>query len=262
MEDKDKDYEEYKEFEDYDELASTIEKLEMTAAAPVGPDPQFKASARKRILNSLPENAPERISNKRARGYGRRTGLRLAAVFTAFALALSGVAFASNDSLPGDTLYPVKRVVEQGRVIAARNDESRASVYADLADKRLLEVQSLIKKNRHDRLDATLQLMGAEYDLAQASANKLPAEKREKMLARLETAVARQQTTLDGYSKNSKIPRAVIIRNLERIKQNRQRVRELRLQRQEERRQQIQERRQQRQQLRQKQMPAKSKATP
>jgi hypothetical protein len=256
MEDKKKDYEEYKEYEDYRDLEQTIEKLETAAAEPVKPDPQFRASARKRLLNTLPEAAPAHPARRRPRSGYRVTAVRLVAAFMAITLAISGMAFASSDSLPGDTLYPVKRAVEQGRVVTARNDEARAAVYADLADNRLLEVESLVKKNRKDRIDMTLQLMGAEYDSAQAAAGKLPAAKREKMLARLEAAGARQQTLLDGYMNMKNLPRAVIIRNLDRIKQNRRRVRELRLERREERRQEIREPRVQQQK------PAKNKPAP
>jgi hypothetical protein len=255
MEDKHKDY---KEYGDYEDLADAIEKLETAAVSPIEPDPQFRASARKRILNSLPEVSPERSDRKRANIF-KKTAFRLAAAFTAIALALSGVAFASTDSLPDDTLYPVKRLVEQGRVVLTRNDEARAGVYADLADRRLAEIEALVKAKRTAKIETTLQLMGSEYDSAQAAANKLPTEKKERIMARLETAVTRQQTQLDGYSKNKTVPQAVINRNLERIKKNRERIRELRLERREERRQQIQERRRQQ---RQKQMPVKSKATP
>jgi hypothetical protein len=234
MEDKNmehKEHKEYKDYEDYDDLKSAIDRLEAAAEIPVEPDPQFKVSARKRILNAFPEAAPAQEQRKRAHVYSRRTGLRLVAVFTAVALALSGVAFASNDSLPGDTLYPVKRAVEQGRVVIARNDQARAGVYADLADRRLKEIEALVKAKRTTKIDATLQLMGTQYDYAQAAGNRLPPAERDRLLARLETAVARQQALLDSYSKDRNVPQAVIVRNLERIKRNREIIRDLRRQR-------------------------------
>jgi hypothetical protein len=262
MADTDRDFKEYK---DLDELTGTVAKLEAAASSTIEPDPQFKISARKRILNSLPETSPEQIGHKRARVFYKRTTLRLTAVFTAFAVALSGVAFASTDSLPGDTLYPIKRAVEEGRVILSRNEEVRAAVYADLADRRLAETEALVKVKRTAKIDATLQLMGAEYDFAQAAVNKLPADKRERMLARLHATATRQQTTLDSFSKNKNISRAVVIRNLERVKKNRARVQELREQRRIERQQQLLERRQQRELQRQErlnQQKAKNRQTP
>ncbi|MFA5866378.1 MAG: DUF5667 domain-containing protein [Actinomycetota bacterium] len=213
MKDKNKDYEEYKEYEDYEDLAKTVDALKTAATSPVEPDPRFKASARARVLGSLPVH--------------KRVGLRLAAVFAAFALALSGVAAASSNSLPGDTLYPVKRTVEQGRVFLERNDETRAEIYADLADKRLTETEALVRNKRNKNVDATLQLMGSEYDLAQASINRIPPERRERMLARLEKANARQMRVLQTYLKNTNVPRAVVVRALARIERNREMIREV-----------------------------------
>lgn len=224
MEDKNKDYSDYK---DYEKLEETVKALETAATPQVEPNPHFKASARKRILNSLPGTSPDQLEHKQAHVYHKRTAVRLVAVFAAFVIALSGVAAASSGSLPGDTLYPVKRAVEQGRVLMARNDESRAGVYADLADRRLTETEALVKNKRNKNVDATLQLMGGEYDLAQGAIKKLPVEKREHLLARLEKANTRQRRVLETYKKNPNVPRAVVVRTLARIERNREIIREI-----------------------------------
>ncbi len=227
MKDKTGDYEEHKEYEDYDELKGTVKALESAATSPVEPDPQFKASARQRILNSLPESAGSQTARTSSMVWRQRMGLRLVAVFAAFAVALSGVAAASSGSLPGDTLYPVKRAVEQGRVLLARNDETRAEVYADLAEKRLTETETLVKNKRNKNVDATLQLMSGEYDLAQASIDRIPLENRERLLARLEKANSRQRRVLETYLRNPNVPRAMVVRTIARIEKNRATILEI-----------------------------------
>lgn len=56
----------------------------------------------------------------------------------------SGVAAASSSALPGEMLYPVKRAVEQVMLTAAFTPGSEARVQADLAARRLHEVERLL----------------------------------------------------------------------------------------------------------------------
>jgi len=53
------------------------------------------------------------------------------------------VGVASSRSLPGGTFYPVKRALEQVRVIIAPA-EGQADVYVDIADERIREIERLL----------------------------------------------------------------------------------------------------------------------
>ena len=55
----------------------------------------------------------------------------------------AGIVGASADTVPGHPLYSVKRVVEQGRMLLTFDDNARARLYAERADKRFKELQEV-----------------------------------------------------------------------------------------------------------------------
>ncbi|MFC7221291.1 DUF5667 domain-containing protein [Streptomyces polyrhachis] len=67
--------------------------------------------------------------------------------------ALSGAAAASTDSLPGDTLYGLKRGMEDFRLSLAEGDSERGRVYLDQASTRLQEARRLMERGRAGDLD-------------------------------------------------------------------------------------------------------------
>lgn len=104
---------------------------------------------------------------RRARGTHRATPLkrfrprsRLAKGLTAGGLsvsvaagALGGVAAASSDALPGDSLYGLKRGIEDFRLGLADGDDERGRAYLDLASTRLSEARRLMERDRGGPLD-------------------------------------------------------------------------------------------------------------
>ncbi|CAL9491894.1 hypothetical protein SUDANB58_03271 [Streptomyces sp. enrichment culture] len=109
---------------------------------------------------------PEQRS-PRARGAHRATPLkrfrprsRLAKGLTAGGLsvgvaagAFGGVAAASSDALPGDTLYGLKRGIEDFKRGLADGDGERGRAYLDQASTRLNEARRLLDRDRGDHLD-------------------------------------------------------------------------------------------------------------
>jgi hypothetical protein len=73
---------------------------------------------------------------------GRVVFVGAAAAATLLAIASGGV-LASSDALPGDTLYPVKRVAESAGVALTFDDASRARRHLEIAATRLSEVEQL-----------------------------------------------------------------------------------------------------------------------
>ncbi|MFJ8546722.1 DUF5667 domain-containing protein [Streptomyces sp. NPDC093586] len=104
---------------------------------------------------------------RRARGAHRATSLgkfrprsRLAKGLTAGGLgvtvaagAFGGVAAASSDALPGDSLYGLKRGIEDFRLGLADGDDERGRAYLDLASTRLNEARRLMERDRGGSLD-------------------------------------------------------------------------------------------------------------
>jgi Domain of unknown function (DUF5667) len=64
-----------------------------------------------------------------------------------------GVAAASTNALPGDTLYGLKRGMEGMRVTLAGDESNRGQVYLDLASVRLQEARRLMERGRNTDLD-------------------------------------------------------------------------------------------------------------
>ncbi|MFF4100786.1 DUF5667 domain-containing protein [Streptomyces sp. NPDC001903] len=67
--------------------------------------------------------------------------------------AFSGVAAASTDALPGDSLYPVKRGMEDLKLGMADEDADRGELYLDQASNRLSEARRLMERGRSGVLD-------------------------------------------------------------------------------------------------------------
>jgi hypothetical protein len=70
------------------------------------------------------------------------------------ASAFGGVAAASSDSLPGDSLYGLKRGIEDFRLnYLSDGDDERGQTYLDQASTRLSEARRLMERGRGGQLD-------------------------------------------------------------------------------------------------------------
>ncbi|MEC4020285.1 DUF5667 domain-containing protein [Streptomyces sp. H27-D2] len=67
--------------------------------------------------------------------------------------AFSGVAAASSDALPGDSLYGLKRGMEDFKLGLADGDNDRGDLYLDQASTRLQEARRLMERGRAADLD-------------------------------------------------------------------------------------------------------------
>ncbi|MGW1163490.1 DUF5667 domain-containing protein [Streptomyces sp. NPDC002513] len=69
------------------------------------------------------------------------------------AASFGGVAAASSDALPGDSLYGLKRGIEDVRLGMAEGDNERGQLYLDQASVRLNEARRLMERGRAGQLD-------------------------------------------------------------------------------------------------------------
>ncbi|MFG3153144.1 DUF5667 domain-containing protein [Streptomyces sp. NPDC048219] len=141
-------------------------------------DPEVKVVQRARLVAAFEAMMQEGTAGggatdpsvpeqRRARGAHRATPLgkfrprsRLAKGLTAGGLSVSvaagafgGVAAASSDALPGDSLYGLKRGIEDFRLGLADGDDERGRAYLDLASTRLNEARRLMERGRSGPLD-------------------------------------------------------------------------------------------------------------
>jgi hypothetical protein len=111
---------------------------------------------------SVPEQrVPRARGTHRANGLGKlRPRSRLSKSLAAGGLtvgvaagAFGGVAAASSDALPGDSLYGLKRGMEDIKLDLAHGDSHRGELYLDQASTRLNEARRLMERGRSGRLD-------------------------------------------------------------------------------------------------------------
>ncbi|OJY37538.1 MAG: hypothetical protein BGP03_19165 [Pseudonocardia sp. 73-21] len=100
-----------------------------------------------RSMSSRPEGRPRGRARSTARGLSRRALVLGAAALVAVVAAAGGSIFASRDALPGDALYPVKRVAESAGLAMTFDKSAKAHRQLELATTRLDEVEKLVTTN-------------------------------------------------------------------------------------------------------------------
>ncbi|MDG4804504.1 DUF5667 domain-containing protein [Micromonospora sp. WMMD980] len=125
-------------------LVATAEREGVTAATASG------AGLRGALLPA--------ITGRRARARGA-----ILVGVAAGAIALSGISAASENALPGDALYGMKRSTERAQLALANSDISRGQLFLDFARTRLDEAASV----RHDRLGFSAVLDDMDADTRQ-----------------------------------------------------------------------------------------------
>ena len=148
-------------------LASLGEALR---ARPLGPDPDFRAALRSRVV-AVAAVAPHQVAGtQQAARAGTRTRrvdlrLRLARVSiaaVAASVAVTGLSLATTRSLPGDPLYGAKRAAESFQLAWAGSELDRGLLHLELARTRLGEVKQLVAND-----DGALgSALAAPYPLA------------------------------------------------------------------------------------------------
>jgi hypothetical protein len=135
------------------------------------PTNEFRLRGRQALLDAMEDHA--NAGRRRKGGVARapRNALSAAAAGVA-ALTLvgvsAGVVFASQDSQPGDTLYPVKTVSEQVRILTAPNDQAKAQAYITVLDHRVDEIGKITPQTPPAVADS---IASAYADAAQRAAN-------------------------------------------------------------------------------------------
>lgn len=72
-------------------------------------------------------------------------------------LTSSGVALAARNTIPGDTLYPVKRFEEKLQLAFSLSPDRDLRLMMEFAERRVLEMQELVFRDRLAYLDANLE---------------------------------------------------------------------------------------------------------
>ncbi|WP_328670717.1 DUF5667 domain-containing protein [Streptomyces sp. NBC_00328] len=161
---------------------------------------------------------PEQRSH-RAKGSHRATGLgklrprsRLSKGLAAGGLtvgvaagAFGGVAAASSDALPGDSLYGLKRGMEDIKLDLADGDSDRGELYLDQAANRLSEARRLMERGRSGQLDheslgdIRRALSGMQHDASEGHRLLHEAYERDGSLGPIQTLSAFSQSHREAW---------------------------------------------------------------
>jgi len=145
--------------------------LEIREAPDVRPTPAFKIKARVRLMDQI-HRVPSGVgwlwrrydNQMKPVSYVKRFSMSMAGVILAIVLAVfglgAGTAYASQSSLPGDTLYPIKLATEQAGMILVGDDVARAERALSFANKRVREMEALAEKGRPQDLDLAVEEYG------------------------------------------------------------------------------------------------------
>lgn len=183
----------------YPEQAAELEPLLRAAvsvieASSIKPRPEFEKAAKYRLLSALEAKERKRAERRVPFwGWQRRWALALV-VILALLLIGGGTITASADSLPGDTLYPLKTTTEKVQGFFTFGDEAKASFYIKLAQRRLDELELLTERKRGIP-ESLLNVMHAETDGAiEILDRNRPAK--EELVTRLMELTSKQKAVL------------------------------------------------------------------
>jgi hypothetical protein len=175
---------------------------------PVTARPEFVAELREQLLDeartaaartSKGADAAARLTLPRSTP-ARRRERRLAAAIGGLAIvgATTGMAVASQSALPGDPLYPLKRVIENVQTGVQADDDAKGKALLDNASGRLDEVEQLSREGKDaEAISETLQTFTDQADEASELLLADYAENgREGSIERLREFTADSMTTL------------------------------------------------------------------
>ncbi|WP_445402006.1 DUF5667 domain-containing protein [Streptomyces sp. LE64] len=125
---------------------------------------------------------------------------------TVAAGAFGGVAAASGDALPGDTLYGLKRGMEDVKRSLADGDSDRGELYLDQASTRLSEARRLMDRGRSGHLDhesvaeVRRTLNGMRHDAAEGHRLLLAAYERDGSLGPIQSLSSFSRAHRESWS--------------------------------------------------------------
>lgn len=143
------------------------------------PDQGWFSSNKKDLQEFIKEN-PVLVKPKSFSYFFFLRNFRFASAIVAVILVLglgSGAVLASQDTLPGETLFPVKLLTEEVEKFLARDDFSKAEISIKLTNKRLEEVIKLTSSNNpeenQEHINKNLERFKTELKTAEGFLFKL-----------------------------------------------------------------------------------------
>jgi hypothetical protein len=183
----------------------------------IQPSADFKARARTNIMQDIHARQTKAKWWQIGFGKGRRPAARLGwsrAVVIAVAVVLAisalggGTVYASQDSFPGDVIYPVKIGSERIQLMLTPGDAARARLELGFADRRLQEMEILANVDP-GRISLAISRYQNRMEAALVAAEKLEVEGAPATLSeKMALAISRHLSVL--YQVEDKAPEEVV----------------------------------------------------
>lgn len=142
--------------EQAEELKPLLEmSLATKNALAIKPRPEFRDRARHQLRMALLEMAEKKESRASLFGFLTPRWATAVAAFLVILLAGTGTVAAAGNSMPDQTLYPVKLATERVRLVLTLSDLGKAELYAALADKRVAEIVRMAEKGKPEQVART-----------------------------------------------------------------------------------------------------------
>lgn len=187
-----------------DELRSIVRIMGAINSQAVTPSPEFRQRVRNRLQSVIASTGTER--RHAGTGFrlfaGRGLGYALTVFSLLFAVGGGSVVYASQYSLPSDTLYPVKTGVEKLQLALSLSPESKSDLHLKLADRRIEEVKRESARGR-DISASALEAAASQIDDAIKDMNEISSGDTATLLSRLSESTLNQQATLEQVSKDA-----------------------------------------------------------
>lgn len=188
------------------QVAAALDRLPNTR-----PTQEFRQGTRRELFRLPDPPKPQRALTRLARGRGKWLIRVLALGLTLIGMAGTvGAVFASSSSIPGSSLYPLKRSTESLQLALTQDPEREALLRVGFADRRLAEAVALWGSNQPELADQAAAEYGAEVDaafanwLTQSNEKMSPtALEAERVLIRQHSELERREARASGTSKHT-----------------------------------------------------------
>ncbi|MFD3518152.1 DUF5667 domain-containing protein [Streptomyces sp. NPDC058657] len=173
--------------------------LEGTAAGPTGPQvPEQRTGRGAHRASALRKLRPRSRWSKGLAAGGLTVGVA--------AGAFGGVAAASSNALPGDSLYGLKRGMEDLKLTMAGDESDRGQIYLDQASTRLQEARRLMDRGKaaaldHEQLgEVRRTLNGMKHDASEGHRLLYEAYERDGSIGPIQALTAFSQSHRESWS--------------------------------------------------------------
>ena len=180
------------------ELRSLLEIAASLKPDEVSPSPQFKERAKMHLFDEV-RPAPIKVTQPVWKWY--RTPSRILApvsiAMLIFIIAGTSTVYASQSSLPGDTLYPVKTGIENLQLAVTTSPAVKADLYLKFTQRRIDEVQQEVKLNRNVSAETLAKIQQQFDDTLKELGNSNNTKASNATLSRLSVVTLNQQVELE-----------------------------------------------------------------